>query len=287
MLEWLLGLGIGVWALYAIPKELNRPQRRQIHCSIEFVDHGRYLDLMVYNAYGCEITASFEWQVLEGVQWEGDLPQVAVIPGFESVAVVRLYKTSSNPLYSVDWKWVWGSVAARHTPGVVYHLPYEPGERFPVAQGPGGTFTHTGDSYHAVDFDMPIGTPVLAARAGIVVDVEGDFRAKGLSREAGGNYVLIQHDDDTVAEYFHLKTDSIKVVPGQEVEVGDYLARSGNTGCSNGPHLHLMVFRAVDGTRRESLPMRFKYAGSSVATELQSGASYTAVAPAADAAARV
>jgi murein DD-endopeptidase MepM/ murein hydrolase activator NlpD len=276
MLEWVLGVGLFGWMSYAILKEKKRPQRRQIHCHIEFVDHGKYLDLMVHNEYGVEITASFEWQRLENVRWEGDLPQISVIPGAQAVPVVRLWKTSPKPLYSVDWKWVWGSVAASHDPDAVYALPYEPGTRYSVAQGPGGTFTHFGESFHAVDFDMPIGTPVLAARAGLVVDTEGDFRAVGLSTEAGGNYVLVQHDDDTVAEYFHLKTDGIKVLPGMQVEVGDLLGYSGNTGCSGGPHLHLMVFRAVDGTKRESLPMLFRVAGSSHSISLETNNTYEA-----------
>ena len=178
-----------------------------------------------------------------------------------------------------DWQWVWGSSEAQHAPGTVYYLPYEAGLSFPVSQGPGGTFTHKGESYHAVDFDMPIGTPVLAARAGEVVDVEKDFRTKVLNREAGGNYVLVQHEDGTVAEYFHLKMDGVAVEPGTAVEVGDLLGYSGNTGCSAGPHLHLMVFRAVNGKRRESLPMRFRVKGSRLAAPLETGKSYTACLP--------
>ena len=61
MLEWLLGLGAVGWFLYAVNREKKRPKRRQIHCHIEFVDEGDYLDLMVHNAYGVEITASFKW----------------------------------------------------------------------------------------------------------------------------------------------------------------------------------------------------------------------------------
>ena len=276
MLEWLLGLGAVGWFLYAVNREKKRPKRRQIHCHIEFVDEGDYLDLMVHNAYGVEITASFKWKVLKGVRPEGEPPTLAVIPGFDSVSVARLWKVSRKPLYSVDWEWVWGSAEAHHTPGTIYQLPFEPGSTFTVSQGPGGSFTHKGESYHAVDFDMPIGTPVLAARAGVVADVERDFRTKVLNREAGGNYVLVQHEDGTVAEYFHLKMDGVVVDPGTEVEAGDLIGYSGNTGCSAGPHLHLMVFRAMDGSRRESLSMRFKPRGASVAAPLETGKSYTA-----------
>lgn len=275
MLEWLLGAGCVGLYLYAVVKEKKRPQRRQIHCKIEFVDHGDYLDLMVSNGYGVEITASFDWLKLQGVRAEGPLPQTSVIPGFQEIAVARLWKISKTPLYSVDWQWVWGSIHAQHDSEALYHLPYKAGQSFSISQGPGGAFTHKGESHHAVDFDMPVGTPVLAARAGLVVDLESDFRARGLSREAGGNYVLVQHDDRTVAEYFHLRTDGVKVSIGDEVQVGELLAYSGDTGCSNGPHLHLMVFRAEDGTRRESLPMRFRVQGRSEAVVLETGHQYT------------
>ena len=92
--------------LYAVSREKKRPQRRQIHCQIDFVDHGEYLDLMVSNGYGVDITASFEWLKLQGVKSEGPLPQVGVVPGFEEIPVARLWKTSPNPIYSVYWKWV-------------------------------------------------------------------------------------------------------------------------------------------------------------------------------------
>ena len=97
--------------------------------------------------------------------------------------------------------------------------------------------------------------------------------------EAGGNYVLVQHEDETVAEYFHLKTDGVKVEMGQRVEAGDLLGYSGNTGCSSGPHLHFMVFKARDGHHRESLPVRFLVAGSDQPIILQEGKSYRAVWP--------
>lgn len=277
MLEWLLGLAAVGWFVYAVQREKNRPRQRQIHCQIEFIDQGDHLDLVVHNGYGVEITANFKWLVARGVKSDGPLPTTCVVPGWESTSVATLKKAAPNPLYSVDWEWVWGSVKARHDPQAVYLLPFPAGRSFAVSQGPRGTFTHKGESENAVDFDMPVGTPVLAARAGVVVDIERDFRTKVLNREAGGNYVLVRHDDGTVAEYFHLKMNGVVVEPGTEVAAGDLLGYSGNTGCSAGPHLHLMVFRARDGSQRESLPMRFLVAGDPHPQELQTGKTYTAL----------
>ena len=66
---------------------------------------------------------------------------------------------------------------------------------------------------------------------------------------------------------------------GNVVRVGDRVSRkqligySGNTGFTSGPHLHFVIFRAIDGFKRESFPMRFRTsAGTSSPVK---GQSYT------------
>mgnify|MGYP000197477343 CR=1 FL=1 len=55
------------------------------------------------------------------------------------------------------------------------------------------------------------------------------------------NYVFIQHQDGSVARYFHLTHNGALVEEGDKVNTGDVIALSGNTGQSGGPHLHFDV----------------------------------------------
>jgi murein DD-endopeptidase MepM/ murein hydrolase activator NlpD len=121
--------------------------------------------------------------------------------------------------------------------------------------------THnTPDSRYAVDIAMPIGTDIHAARGGIVFEVASTNFRGGVDRErdaATANIVRILHDDGTHAVYAHLNLNSIRVQAGDEVERGEYIADSGNTGFSSGPHLHFAVLRNV-GMRIESVPVTFE-----------------------------
>ena len=125
-----------------------------------------------------------------------------------------------------------------------YVLPYAVGATFRVSQAncspPGDG--HRGSERYAYDFDMPIGTPFVAIRAGVVVHVEtshvdGQVAATGLD-----NYVVIRHGDGTHALYGHLTHDGAAIVEGASVAQGQMIGQSGNTGNTNNfPHLHLGV----------------------------------------------
>ena len=106
---------------------------------------------------------------------------------------------------------------------------------------------------------MPIGTDIMAARGGVVFDIAASNFRGGLDPVRDGpaaNVIRILHDDGTYAVYAHLNTNSIRVRPGDRVQRGQYIADSGNTGFSTGPHLHFAVVRNV-GMDIESLPVIF------------------------------
>ncbi|MEB2644501.1 M23 family metallopeptidase [Pseudomonas canadensis] len=134
---------------------------------------------------------------------------------------------------------------ARYPPQAYrYPLPWRGGP-FRLTQGPNGTFSHTDSkSRYAMDIAMPEGTPIIAARSGVVVKTENAQTGRG--SDASGNFVRVRHDDGTEGVYLHLKQGSVSVRVGQRVAVGSPLALSGNTGNSSGPHLHFVVQRATE-----------------------------------------
>lgn len=89
-----------------------------------------------------------------------------------------------------------------------------------------------------IDIAGPIGTPILAASDGVVVEV---------GPTAGyGALVKLRHSDGTVTLYGHINTWLVS--KGQRVMAGDQIATMGNRGNSTGPHLHFEVL--TNGSNR-------------------------------------
>lgn len=186
--------------------------------------------------------------------------------------------SSDTPRIVYRYTWLAGDPATEHAPDRPYRVPFAVARTFPVSQAFPHTVTHKGaDSRHAVDIVMPVGTGVYAARDGTVFEVTGTNFRGGLDAErdaAAANLVRILHVDGTYGEYAHLNWNSIRVKPGDVVRRGEYIADSGNTGFSSGPHLHFAVIRNA-GMRVESVPVVFEGAnGSEVIPE--TGAPLTA-----------
>lgn len=91
--------------------------------------------------------------------------------------------------------------------------------------------------YNAVDIGAPIGTPIVAAADGVVITA----KPKGWNGGYGG-LTIIRHNNGSQSLYGHQST--IYVTAGQTVNQGDIIGRTGNTGRSTGPHLHL-EFRGI------------------------------------------
>ena len=166
-----------------------------------------------------------------------------------------------------EYGYVVGEPGARHRPTQPYRAPFAQARQFLITQAPPDAITHVEpSSRNAVDIALPVGTAVYAAREGVVINVAARHFRSGLDRQSmdEANFVQILHDDGTYAIYAHLQLDTVRVQTGQRVARGEYIANSGNTGFSSGPHLHFAVLHNV-GLRSESVPVTFVGpAGSSV-----------------------
>jgi murein DD-endopeptidase MepM/ murein hydrolase activator NlpD len=138
-----------------------------------------------------------------------------------------------------------------------YQLPFDRRVHWIVGQGVSNS-NHTGSNEFALDFAMPEGTEVLAARPGRVARVVDGFTRCCLPIERSGesNMVLVLHSDGSFAMYVHLRP-GIPVKEGQRVKAGDLVGYSGNTGYSTMPHLHFQVSIRSAPTRFTSVPFRF------------------------------
>lgn len=151
---------------------------------------------------------------------------------------------------------IWNSVVAAaalvatsfaFASSTLYRLPYPDHHAYTITQASGGWISshYTADSRHAVDIAMPEGTPVLAAREGVVSGVEWRHERGGRIGElwARSNYVRVRHVDGTIGVYAHLAHVGVAVEPGEPVRAGQVLGYSGATGFVSGPHLHFAVTR--------------------------------------------
>lgn len=86
-------------------------------------------------------------------------------------------------------------------------------------------------THKGVDIAVPEGTKLYSAVKGTVTTAHYSTSA--------GNMVTIQNDTGWSVTFMHMK--NYAVFNGQQVEKGDFVGSSGNTGNSTGPHLHLQV----------------------------------------------
>jgi murein DD-endopeptidase MepM/ murein hydrolase activator NlpD len=83
-------------------------------------------------------------------------------------------------------------------------------------------------AHNGVDYVAPVGTPIMAAGDGKVIE--------SAMKGANGNYVVIQHANGIVTKYLHLSKRDVK--RGEKVKQGDIIGRLGATGRVTGAHLH-------------------------------------------------
>lgn len=160
------------------------------------------------------------------------------------------------------------------------HLPFENGQPAYVTAG----YDSSNHAGYAVDFRASEGTRLAAPFTGVVeaVGTYSGISTTGVGLTATqqlGRYVLIRGTGATAnwrVWLAHLSSPA--VTPGQSVVAGQYVGLSGQTGWSNGPHLHMQV-QNVDGTKVRPVMMYGTESGtnSRLITDFVAGRTYTAI----------
>lgn len=157
-----------------------------------------------------------------------------------------------------------------------YVLPFAVGEAYQTG------LTNCSQSFHgpgqpdqyAFDFNMPVGTPFVAARAGRVRTVVESAASEG---GGVGNYVHVDHGDGTFGLYYHAPQDGIEVEVGDEVAQGQRLGVTGRSGLAGYPHLHFTVVEGSPVYPYDGIPVSFRNARPAH-TALEGNTRYEAVA---------
>jgi len=173
-------------------------------------------------------------------------PRIAVRAG-QSLQVARIRPSAPGKACqsSVSTQYGIGDFT-RVADGAAFRLPFADGYAFIADQAFGGPLTSHSklNDQHALDITMPEGTPIVAARDGVIVEAEfGYTNHGGLDKrlENQANHVLIEHADGSLTQYAHLAPIPVHLALGAKVHAGQLIGYSGNTGYSSGPHLHFAV----------------------------------------------
>ncbi|MCW4469229.1 M23 family metallopeptidase [Flavobacterium sp. MFBS3-15] len=210
------------------------------------------------NAELCPVSVKFEWGLVN--MKPATAQTVFVVPAkatkFKVTECTRTDpKKQSKGGYKT--KYNFGDITIQKADDYIYDLPFAKGAEYQVWQGYNGTFSHQNENM--LDFSMPEGTAVHAAREGIVVKVVESNSKNCPFKDCAqyNNYIVVLHADGSYAEYLHIKKDGAVAEPGDAIEKGQLIAYSGNVGWSDGPHLHLTVYLAgID--KKRSLKTKFR-----------------------------
>jgi murein DD-endopeptidase MepM/ murein hydrolase activator NlpD len=235
--------------------------------SIDTEDSGGSHRIVARNLGPAPITLRLSLTETQNISPDRSFPMYAVVPAGNRAFILSQIRPASSGAgykFKTQAQWIIGDINARHAADTIYQLPFRSGASYRISQAPGGPVsTHTTpESEFAIDIPMPEGTPILAARAGTVIETRsletiGKQTPDMLTK---ANVVRILHSDGTIAIYAHLAHSSIQVSPGQQVTSGQQIAQAGSTGYSSGPHLHLaiqQVQRNGDKFATVSLPFNF------------------------------
>ena len=201
-------------------------------------------NVLVDNSEYCPVSILLNLELTNLSSSNGN-DKIFVVPAnTKKIILTSLQIVKSNTSYGMKYKTRinYGDSTLSTSEDYSYSLPFRTRKSFKVFQGYNGNFSHQNED--SLDFTMPVGTEVVAARNGIVIKVVEKNNGNCPERKCAefNNYIIVYHNDGTFAKYVHLKMNGITVKEGDIVKENDLLGYSGNVGWSSGPHLHFMVY---------------------------------------------
>jgi murein DD-endopeptidase MepM/ murein hydrolase activator NlpD len=267
----------GIWHFSSTPPKsaeqfdtVNMPADPKPMVSMRKLGINREPEYAFFNNIWGPVELELKLNDAENVRSEPPLPARFVLPRQTEQRLIKIKAIDPGEgfSYRLSYQQMIGPPLDHLPAEVDYYPPFPLGLKFPISQGFDNDETHSKPpNQYAVDIVMPIGTPILAARGGRVMQAEDNFRGGGKQKRylTRANQVRILHDDGTMAVYAHLQPNSVRVQRGAKVARGQWIANSGNTGYSSGPHLHFVV-QLNAGMSLESLPFRFVVSTGSTMT---------------------
>jgi murein DD-endopeptidase MepM/ murein hydrolase activator NlpD len=226
---------------------------------LEFRDTRSRRTYWVVNREPVPATVRLTFHRLENLRPVGAVPVERVTPAYSTEELIQLRVVASDrsigarPAFTVDL----GSSDTPYDADHPYTVPFGGTEPRELTQGFGGRESHMGGMRYSLDFAMPVGTPVLAARSGVVVHVQDGFTEGGSDPDLleRANIVVVAHSDGSMASYGHLHA-GIPVSKGDPVAGGQLVGFSGATGFAGRPHLHFHVGTRLLGDPGRTVPIR-------------------------------
>ncbi len=226
--------------------------------AFEVVERANGWDIYGTNRVQGPIEVNVRFKQSRSLSTEPRFPLRRVLNGGERVKLARIDATARDANFSLEMQSVPGDPRAS-TDNRLYDFPFRQNVRWKISQAFHGGFTHNDEqNRYAVDISVPVGSPILAARGGVVMQTIGGFERAGTRPEKfseRSNIIRVQHEDNTMGLYAHLKQGGIMVREGQRIQTGQLIGYSGNTGYSTGPHLHFCL-QINKGMRLVSIPFR-------------------------------
>ena len=195
---------------------------------------------------------------------KGTMRQISVILIFLTLSLInhkceKQQDPEVNPLSCME------RFSGRESHVQDYILPFPAGKSYVLSQtccNPDGGHSNQ----LAYDFAVYLGDTVCCMRSGIVREMREDQPDDGGEITASNhNFIMIAHEDGTVAFYAHLMQNEVFVDVGSNVEQGQKIARSGNSGNTlNFPHLHVGLYEDYPPVETYDLPIEFKNADGPV-----------------------